>query len=351
MAGQLRRAEAGRAPKTVIAALAWHMLPVAYRRISLPGLAGAHGEARRTWARQAVVPGARPERPIPRGASAAWPAATLDGELPVTICSAHVDADCRRRVRSPGRRDDAWGDRRASAGARRALAPTMSVSRRSTPTRPRPVCPTTGCSRPSPTVNRATDERRTRHEARGAFHRRVRQRRRLPGDTRDGRGLGYDYLFTTTCSAHPSREPKLTGPYTYEHPFHEPMVFFDSVRDHHRRARHRHPHPAARIALRPRRPRRSTSGGRLRLDRSAGTTSSTTRRRRLPTRAAAEEQIEVFASLTQPLVTQWARTTSSPMPASISARSASHPGLWRRAEPAPRRADRGRLDAGGPAAG
>src|SRR5439155_560460 len=26
--------------------------------------------------------------------------------------------------------------------------------------------------------------------------------------------------------AHPNREPNLTGPYTYEHPFHEPMVFF-----------------------------------------------------------------------------------------------------------------------------
>ena len=26
--------------------------------------------------------------------------------------------------------------------------------------------------------------------------------------------------------AHPQREPKLTGPYTHEHPFHEPMVLF-----------------------------------------------------------------------------------------------------------------------------
>jgi probable F420-dependent oxidoreductase len=41
-------------------------------------------------------------------------------------------------------------------------------------------------------------------------------------------GLGYDYLlvYDHVLGAHPSREPKLTGPYTYEHPFHEPMVFF-----------------------------------------------------------------------------------------------------------------------------
>jgi probable F420-dependent oxidoreductase len=40
--------------------------------------------------------------------------------------------------------------------------------------------------------------------------------------------LGYDYLlvYDHVLGAHPHREPKLTGPYTYEHPFHEPMVFF-----------------------------------------------------------------------------------------------------------------------------
>ena len=41
-------------------------------------------------------------------------------------------------------------------------------------------------------------------------------------------GLGYDYLlaYHHVLGAHPNREPKLTGPYTHEHPFHEPMVFF-----------------------------------------------------------------------------------------------------------------------------
>ena len=41
-------------------------------------------------------------------------------------------------------------------------------------------------------------------------------------------GLGYDYLlvYDHVLGAHPRREPKLTGPYTHEHPFHEPMVFF-----------------------------------------------------------------------------------------------------------------------------
>src|SRR5712671_7790587 len=41
-------------------------------------------------------------------------------------------------------------------------------------------------------------------------------------------GLGYDYLlvYDHVLSAHPDREPKLTGPYTHEDPFHEPMVFF-----------------------------------------------------------------------------------------------------------------------------
>src|SRR2546430_16533683 len=41
-------------------------------------------------------------------------------------------------------------------------------------------------------------------------------------------GLGYDYLlvYDHVLGAHPNREPKLTGPYTYEHPFHEPMGLF-----------------------------------------------------------------------------------------------------------------------------
>src|SRR5882672_3039514 len=41
-------------------------------------------------------------------------------------------------------------------------------------------------------------------------------------------GLGYDYLlvYDHVLGAHPGREPKLTGPYTHEHPFHEPMVLF-----------------------------------------------------------------------------------------------------------------------------
>jgi alkanesulfonate monooxygenase SsuD/methylene tetrahydromethanopterin reductase-like flavin-dependent oxidoreductase (luciferase family) len=39
-------------------------------------------------------------------------------------------------------------------------------------------------------------------------------------------GLGYDYLlvYDHVLGAHPGREPKLTGPYTYQHPFHEPAV-------------------------------------------------------------------------------------------------------------------------------
>jgi probable F420-dependent oxidoreductase len=43
--------------------------------------------------------------------------------------------------------------------------------------------------------------------------------------------LGYDYLlvYDHVLGAHPDREPKLTGPYTNEHPFHEPMVFFGYV--------------------------------------------------------------------------------------------------------------------------
>ncbi len=40
--------------------------------------------------------------------------------------------------------------------------------------------------------------------------------------------LGYDYLlvYDHVLGAHPNREPRLTGPYTHEHPFHEPMVLF-----------------------------------------------------------------------------------------------------------------------------
>jgi probable F420-dependent oxidoreductase len=39
--------------------------------------------------------------------------------------------------------------------------------------------------------------------------------------------LGYDYLSVIdhVLGAHPNREPKLEGPYTHEHPFHESMVF------------------------------------------------------------------------------------------------------------------------------
>src|SRR5262249_16092130 len=41
-------------------------------------------------------------------------------------------------------------------------------------------------------------------------------------------GLGYDYLlvYDHVLGAHPNRERKLTGPYTHEHPFHEPIVLF-----------------------------------------------------------------------------------------------------------------------------
>jgi probable F420-dependent oxidoreductase len=40
--------------------------------------------------------------------------------------------------------------------------------------------------------------------------------------------LGYDYLlvYDHVLSAHPARDRKLTGPYTHEHPFHEPFVLF-----------------------------------------------------------------------------------------------------------------------------
>ena len=53
-------------------------------------------------------------------------------------------------------------------------------------------------------------------------------------------GLGYDYLlvYDHVLGAHPDREPKLTGPYTDQDPFHEPMVLFGfwaDLRRHHRR--------------------------------------------------------------------------------------------------------------------
>src|SRR5437867_1651413 len=40
--------------------------------------------------------------------------------------------------------------------------------------------------------------------------------------------LGYNYLlvYDHVLGAHPNREPKLTGPYTHEDSFHEPMVLF-----------------------------------------------------------------------------------------------------------------------------
>jgi alkanesulfonate monooxygenase SsuD/methylene tetrahydromethanopterin reductase-like flavin-dependent oxidoreductase (luciferase family) len=40
--------------------------------------------------------------------------------------------------------------------------------------------------------------------------------------------LGYDYLlvYDHVLGAHPDREPGLTGPYTHQNPFHEPMVLF-----------------------------------------------------------------------------------------------------------------------------
>ena len=40
--------------------------------------------------------------------------------------------------------------------------------------------------------------------------------------------LGYHHLlvYDHVLGAHPDRKPKLTGPYTHEHPFHEPFVLF-----------------------------------------------------------------------------------------------------------------------------
>ena len=43
--------------------------------------------------------------------------------------------------------------------------------------------------------------------------------------------LGYNYLliYDHVLGAHPDRQPKLTGPYTHEHAFHEPLVFLGFV--------------------------------------------------------------------------------------------------------------------------
>jgi probable F420-dependent oxidoreductase len=43
--------------------------------------------------------------------------------------------------------------------------------------------------------------------------------------------LGYDYLlvYDHVLGAHPDRRPKLTGPYTHEHAFHEPLVLLAFV--------------------------------------------------------------------------------------------------------------------------
>ncbi|MGH8259708.1 MAG: LLM class flavin-dependent oxidoreductase, partial [Steroidobacteraceae bacterium] len=41
--------------------------------------------------------------------------------------------------------------------------------------------------------------------------------------------LGYDYLLTydhVLGATHERREPKLMGPYTEQHPFHDPLVMF-----------------------------------------------------------------------------------------------------------------------------
>jgi len=56
-----------------------------------------------------------------------------------------------------------------------------------------------------------------------------------PGAIKDyvqtAESLGYDYVlvYDHVLGAHPDRQPKLTGPYTHEHPFHEPMVFFGFI--------------------------------------------------------------------------------------------------------------------------
>ena len=162
------------APKTVIAALGPGMLALAGSHTD-----GAHpylvSPAHTREARHILGPDkllcpeqtvlAR-DRSCPRAAHRPRVARPLprDGELPQQPAPPRLrDAGLRRRrVRSPGRRDDRLGRRGGRfAGASTSTgrpAPTMSVSRRSTPTRPHPACPTSGCSPPSRRrVNRATD--------------------------------------------------------------------------------------------------------------------------------------------------------------------------------------------------
>src|SRR5438094_5171204 len=107
----------------------------------------------------------------------------------------------------------------------------MSASRRSAPTRPCPRCPTSGCSPPSRRrANRATSrgERAMRYGVVFPQTEFGNDLQAIKDYAQTAEGLGYDYLlvYDHVLGAHPNREPKLTGPYTYEHPFHEPMVFF-----------------------------------------------------------------------------------------------------------------------------
>jgi probable F420-dependent oxidoreductase len=131
-------------------------------------------------------------------------------------------------------------------------------------------------------------------------------------------GLGYDYLlvYDHVLGAHPAREPRLTGPYTHEHPFHEPMVLFGFLAAVTRRLE-----LVTGILILPQRQTALVakqaaavdvlSGGRLRLGIGIGWnyveydalgTDFHTRGRRV------EEQIEVLRKLwTQPLVTHRGR--------------------------------------------
>jgi probable F420-dependent oxidoreductase len=128
--------------------------------------------------------------------------------------------------------------------------------------------------------------------------------------------LGYDYLlaYDHVLGAHPDRTPKLTGPYTDQHPFHEPMVFFGFLA-----AVTTKLELVTGILILPQRPTALVakqaaevdvlSGGRLRLGIGIGWNyveydslgqDFKTRGRR------SEEQIEVLRKLwTQPLVTHW----------------------------------------------
>ena len=178
-------------------------------------------------------------------------------------------------------------------------------------------------------------------------------------------GLGYDYLlvYDHVLGAHPNREPKLTGPYTWEHPFHEPMVFFGFLA-----AITTQLELVTGILILPQRQTALVakqtaevdvlSGGRLRLGIGIGWNyveydalgeDFKTRGRR------AEEQIEVLRKLwTQPLVTHTSATPRHRQCRDQSpARPASHPDLVRRrrrARAEARRANRRRLDAGRPTA-